>query len=84
VDARGCTHLHLASWNVLADLVVRLCTAGVNPNSKDDEEMTAMDRLYSRKASQQFEPQDLLLSRSFRNEIDKIEKCLRLKWQEVA
>jgi hypothetical protein len=84
LDSKGRTALHLASRNVLFDLVVRLGKVGVNVNAKDHEGMTALDHLRSRRASQKFEPRYLLLRRNFEKEMDEIEGWLLEKLHETS
>jgi hypothetical protein len=84
LDSKGRTPMHLASWNIFFDLIVRLGKVGVDVNTKDHEGMTALDRLRLRRASQKFEPRYLLLHRNFEKEMDKIEGWLWKKLHETS
>jgi hypothetical protein len=76
LDTKGRTALHIASRNVIFDLVVRLVKAGVDPMSKDRDGATALDYLHLVRKTQTVEARYFLLRRSFERKIDELEAWL--------
>lgn len=76
-NVKGETPLHVASWAVRFDIVMRLCNVGVNVNATDRDGKTAFDKILLRKASKADELSHLLLRQKFRQEIERIETFLR-------
>lgn len=77
LNSKGETALHCASWGVRSDIVERLCALGLDPNVRDRNGTTALDRLFQRKSSGLFATNYLLVQRAFELEADKVEELLR-------
>jgi len=83
LDSKGRTPLHLASRNILYDLVTRLYQAGVSVDLTDHEGKAALDHVRSRRIAQGFEPRFLLLERNFEKERDAVEEFLAARMRTV-